>query len=1085
MEYKDYNVRGVTSYFETLNKKAIFLKQQGLKGMSMEALCKTVQHGDMVKVYSYDFVLYEMKNAFEPFMSWIKQAYYEEFSTNDSVEEFVEKSGVYSLQREIFCSYISTGICERKLEVMMNEYDYEEERIMESIYSSLRYIAGGKTLVLAIGKIHMAPQCVLRFLNMILNREDQIRFVFTYGETFLVKEYCQNEWAAFMQKAEEDKLILTVETNDILLGSELPDKFNYKESEIGSYILFLNNMVHLHAFGDARYYFDSIMNHIYRIDSGVSDADKFKILELLGRVYLGMGDYKDALLVCEKMVPLFSNHSNLYREYVYYYFSAKAHLLMKESALTLQYCSSCRPLAEKMKDELLLMNIDVVETVAELGGLKELFRCDYSYQIKESLLERAKKAGYENFLAYMYVFGYENDKESMKRIGRGDKEPVYFNKGIEIAKRLDNKNLLLGAYMKNIILYSDHGYYKYVRELYEKRLEIIGKDDAIRVAHTYAGLGYIEIVLEDYEKADEYLRKSLDLLIEGKRAEDIAEVLYNMFVNCYAAGANEGVIECINLLIKVMKIIRLQGLKVCNASRIYGMLALAYYKQGEYFDSHYCVGRMEAILSYILNKNDEREEELWYEDLFLYHLCKANLYSYEDNLEKAAEHFELSRKYMEKHEGIKYYSYKEYAIFKGQFLEKKGLENERTEVLHEAYEYCINHDYHERASCLRAELDHTLHSREVTFQTAKLPAQQILDVCLYIGAKEELKNKEKDIDFLTLCHNIMMEEENGVQDVVNRTMDLIRNTFSFDRILFVERNEDGNSVAYVSGNVSLNQTEIADLYEFFDSYKVEFMAGRLDKSFKRYKRIVEKLGGNDVAMIVGIPLFSGGLLKRFFVAAVDVHRSFTENRSMPDQSNLAVIKCAISQMDVAIERIKNSSIVRIMNRKLEKAAYTDQLTGIFNRMGFDKILGDNTADTGVLLYMDLDYFKKYNDTYGHSIGDIILKGFAGIIHENVRTFGYAIRYGGDEFVAVLPEKDELYAERIAEAIQYRLREDDSIRNVIDGQILTSSVGIATYESADWTGLERALQRADKALYYVKQREKGRIARWSQVEKDLQ
>ena len=241
MELKERVIRIVSAYFEKLSKKAVFLKQQNSYDLTMEQICNTDSCKDAVKVYCCDYAIYEMKDAYEPFLSWIRQAYYAEFADSYTVEEFVENCGVYSLQREVFCSYILSGVCERKLEVLMNEYDYEEEQTRESIYSSLRYIAGDKKLVLGIGKLHMAPLCVLRFLNMILDREDAIHFVFTYGETFLVKEYCQDEWQKLMQKAEENKLILALENSDIIQNFDVPDTFTYKEAEISSYINRLNN----------------------------------------------------------------------------------------------------------------------------------------------------------------------------------------------------------------------------------------------------------------------------------------------------------------------------------------------------------------------------------------------------------------------------------------------------------------------------------------------------------------------------------------------------------------------------------------------------------------------------------------------------------------------------------------------------------------------------------------------------------------------------------------------------------------------------------------------------------------------------
>ena len=240
-----------------------------------------------------------MKSAYEPFMSAIRDSYYNDYKQTCSIEEFVENCEVYSLQKDVFVSYIRSGVCERKIEVMMSEYDYENERMLESIYSSLRYIASEKKIVFVIGKLHMAPVCVLRFINRIFDRKD--------------------------------------------------------------------NMILLFAFEDARYYLESIIAYVNRIDSKASDDDRFKMLELMGQVYLGMGDCKDALLICEKMVPFFDN-DGMHREYVY------------------NMCS------EKAKDEILQMNVDVVDTIAGFGSFKELFRCNFTYHVSKEIIERAQNA---------------------------------------------------------------------------------------------------------------------------------------------------------------------------------------------------------------------------------------------------------------------------------------------------------------------------------------------------------------------------------------------------------------------------------------------------------------------------------------------------------------------------------------------------------------------------------------------------------------------------------------------------------------------------------------------------------------------
>lgn len=1076
--------RMIKSYLETLNKRAIFIKKQDVSTISLEQICRDSLSQNGAKMFYYEYTLYKMKAAFDPFMSWIREAYYAYYADKYSVEEFVENCGVYSLQRGVFSSYIETGICERKIEVMLNEYEYEEERILESVYSSLKFISQDKPLVLVISKIHLAPLCVLKFLNLILGRTDSIRFIFTYGESFLVKEPCTSQWELLIQKAEEEKMFLITEKSDIVYNQDFPDKFSYDENEIEEYIMTLNNMVHLFALEDAKYYLDNILKHCSRIDSNVNNSDKFKLLEMLVMVCFGLGEYKDALLVCEKLAQIANNESDVYQEYIYNYFSAKAHLFMRDPKLTHKFCRRSRELAEKLNDDLLLMNVDIVETLVEFGSLKDLFKCNYSYQIKESVLERAKKIGNENFLAYMYVFGFDNDLDNVKAIGRGEKEPVYFNKGTEIAAKLGNKNLLLNAYLKNIILYSDCGCYKYVRLMYEKREQLIDKDKPVRLGHLYAGFGYNEIILENYVKADEYFHKSISLLIENQKVEDIAETLYNMFMNDYLMGQNEKVVETIELTLKIMKLIHIQSLRICNTSKIYGILSLAHFKLGQYIDSCYCVDKMETILSYVRSKTDERDEELWTEDLFLYHLIKANFSTYENDVEKAQKHFELAEKYMHRNEGCKYYTYAEYAMFKAAFLEKFGFEEERKKVLTEAYEYCINHDLPLKADMLKAEISRTPKMLSDLYQIREIPAKKIIDVASYVGAGIELEKRKKEIYFMTISQNIMGNEDTNTCTVINQTMNLIRNSFSFDKIIFLEKKEEGIFSTFVTENANINDETAASIFDFFDTYKVEFVASRFEKSFKRYSSVIEKVGGNEVAAIFGIPVYNEGRLKRIFLATIDVHKNFTEKRNMLDAGDLNVIKCVICQLDEAISRINSNLVIRIMNAKLEKAAYIDQLTGIYNRMGFQKILSDDIAENGAVLYMDLDNFKKYNDSYGHNIGDEILKMFAHIIDDSVGQIGYAIRYGGDEFVAVLPDKSENFAREIAYKIQELLIDNSQYSDFYGKEKFTSSVGIAKYESKELADFERALKKADKALYYVKDHQKGNVAIWSEIEDQI-
>jgi two-component system cell cycle response regulator len=124
--------------------------------------------------------------------------------------------------------------------------------------------------------------------------------------------------------------------------------------------------------------------------------------------------------------------------------------------------------------------------------------------------------------------------------------------------------------------------------------------------------------------------------------------------------------------------------------------------------------------------------------------------------------------------------------------------------------------------------------------------------------------------------------------------------------------------------------------------------------------------------------------------------------------------------------------------------------------------------------MDIDHFKQVNDTYGHDIGDEVLKEFASRISANVRGIDLACRYGGEEFVVVMPDTDVAFAYSIAERLRQTV-EANPVRISRDpGHLnITISIGIAKMEGAD-DRAEALLHRADQALYRAKRSGRNRV-----------
>ncbi|MDV2886824.1 diguanylate cyclase [Alkalihalophilus pseudofirmus] len=153
--------------------------------------------------------------------------------------------------------------------------------------------------------------------------------------------------------------------------------------------------------------------------------------------------------------------------------------------------------------------------------------------------------------------------------------------------------------------------------------------------------------------------------------------------------------------------------------------------------------------------------------------------------------------------------------------------------------------------------------------------------------------------------------------------------------------------------------------------------------------------------------------------------------------------------------------------ELERLAYRDSLTGLYNRQYLYKHFETNVESEGTLFFLDLDGFKSVNDIYGHETGDLLLKEVAFKLNEFIKeqSDAFAVRLGGDEFIVNLPyisNKKELckQAERLLNYL-------NTWTNKLDKCKLSASIGIVSYPNSNSISLKTLLANADKALYCSK------------------
>jgi len=208
----------------------------------------------------------------------------------------------------------------------------------------------------------------------------------------------------------------------------------------------------------------------------------------------------------------------------------------------------------------------------------------------------------------------------------------------------------------------------------------------------------------------------------------------------------------------------------------------------------------------------------------------------------------------------------------------------------------------------------------------------------------------------------------------------------------------------------------------------------------------------------------------------------------PLETIVSYLLASTQSMQVSMEVMKqqiqeSNQKINLLQNRLENAlveALHDPLTGLVNRKGFSDAINNQLESVETLnsypslLMLDIDHFKKINDTFGHPLGDRVIKIVADTLKKQIKGKDTAARYGGEEFCILLPETSLTDAFKVADNIRKKI-ENTRIKRASDNQEIcrmTISIGVADYQPkqsiAEW------FERADRALYRSKNEGRNRV-----------
>ncbi|MCR5494319.1 MAG: diguanylate cyclase [Treponema sp.] len=216
----------------------------------------------------------------------------------------------------------------------------------------------------------------------------------------------------------------------------------------------------------------------------------------------------------------------------------------------------------------------------------------------------------------------------------------------------------------------------------------------------------------------------------------------------------------------------------------------------------------------------------------------------------------------------------------------------------------------------------------------------------------------------------------------------------------------------------------------------------------------------------------------------------------------------INTILIALSSVQSQVVIFKQEEHLMIMSSTDQLSRLKNRNAFQEYISleservrryQQRKETVIQIavgFIDLDNFKYYNDTFGHNVGDFLIKSFANLLRETCRKIDFISRYGGDEFVIIMVDTNASEGVRVFQRLKEKLEEHhyfvpqiksllkDVEVNVPPEKLIGFSMGISTnHDVAECDNLDVVVQNADKALYYSKNKCKGSVSIWSEI-KDL-
>lgn len=1016
------------------------------------------------------------RSPYFPFLDWIRERV--KSWSEAQIRNLLQEAAVYSLQQPVFFSYLVSGEAERREEILVEELAYECTRMQESVWNLFRRLFARRPTLLMIENAHTLPYSTFEFLNYLAFNKDPVPFLCLFSiNTKASGRSEENETACRNLLETYRGLAASVNFNTGMQSERPALSHEEKLLNLERGIRLSGNCLHFLAFRDCVELATHCYNHWIVSQEPLPTSLRFRIYRILGDVHAFLGNEDNALLYYHGMLNFAQKEDNAGQMAIAFRKIGSVYLKKDDIETAEKRARNSLRLAKKLGDPQLLFSANfLLFMIEDKGRRQSITRWRESYQ---EIMKLASKLDLQNTISFFYT----NPYGVYSQYDRNDE--TLHNIGIEIARRLGNEFRLAAAYQTKGLIMSVKGEYDRVIEYYKKSEQYkIRIGDPLELSYIYNGLGFYYYMTGQYREAMDNYRMAMGYLKQVLDYHEIAMTFFNIASNYFLAFEHEMAGRFLEYVLDMLSVLRMQNLAYHSLFGIYCLLGTIHCLLGEYTRAYEFMTRIKVNrLKPFPNKNEE---------YFFYFLFLALLTEHEGNIKRAERSFRACLRFLARtNDVIRYLEprfWYEYGRFQQRQENKPQSQQSFQSGCHTAD--ALGYRYYRTLLTAARRGKHLTPPRLWRIPPNENEFQWIRRAAAMEMRNMRLHRKINEINFLNAFQTLLGEESNNRRSLIRKAVDLIHNSFVVDSTMFHSRRGKLWQLVHERHTREQNQPRIPKrlLEHFTADGKEKFVEDVAGHQIEEMRKL-------PFVSLASLPLIRHGEVSDHLLLAVE---SNPEGLTRDELQVLSIaarqLAAALQRSDQALEIMHKNQELAQANQRLQQAATTDLLTGLANRTALHEKLEEESrrlqryggADKHFsLLFIDLDNFKYYNDNFGHRTGDMLLREFAQLLVSVARNVDFIVRYGGDEFIVLLPETDVDGAEHSAQRILSRIEERDNLQGELeqfleqriripDGLRLTCSIGIAQYDASRISNVESLLQEADHALYQAKSHGRNRF-----------